>query len=108
MKYRFISKNPKGHYPMRVTDHLSGYYAVLRTNENYKNMKLFANHHGSFVHQGDNYFIHSPYELFSRDSAYHRTVVGHLLIVYLNPQKTNIDDPLKNYEPYRFGVAFMV
>jgi hypothetical protein len=93
---------------MKVTEHLAGYYGVLRTNENYRNMKLFSNHHESFTYQGLNYFIHSPYEMFSKDSAYHRTVVNHSLVVYLNPQKTILDDPLKNYEPYRFGVAFMV
>jgi hypothetical protein len=92
---------------MKVTEHLAGFYGVLRTNEHYRNIKVFANHHESFTHQGIKYSIHSPYEMFSKDSAFYRTIVNHSLVVYLNPQKTVLDEPLKSYEPHRFGIELV-
>jgi hypothetical protein len=92
---------------MKVKDHRTGFYSMLRSNRGYLNIKVVANHHKSFVRQGLNYLIHSPYEVFSKDSAYHRTVVNHSLVVYLNPQKTILDEPLEDYEPSRFDVEFM-
>jgi hypothetical protein len=107
MKYRFKSKNPKGGYPMKVTEHGAGFFGIMHTNGNLRDMKPFKNHHESFVQQGVNYFIHSPYEVLSKDSAHHRTVVNHSLIVYVNPQKTILDGPLENYKPFRFSFEFM-
>jgi hypothetical protein len=41
----------------------------------------------TFTRQGVQYFIHSPYELFSRESASHHTIVNHSMIVYVNDRQ---------------------
>jgi hypothetical protein len=61
-----------------------------------------TNHHKTFDYRGDNYWIHSPYELFSKLSAHHRTIIRHSISVYLNPQKMLIDEALESYPPKRF------
>jgi hypothetical protein len=62
---------------------------------------LDANHHESMMHEGAKYLIHNPYEMFSRESASHQTIVNHSLIVYAVPQKTIIDKALESYSPER-------
>jgi hypothetical protein len=88
---------------MSVRNHKSGYFSTIQLGINgYKNEDyLDKNHHESLVYQGAKYLIHSPYELFSRESASHQTIVNHSLIVYLNPQKTIIDEALESYPPER-------
>jgi hypothetical protein len=65
-------------------------------------IKYDYNYHHSFTHQGVNYFIHNPYEMFSKFSAKHQSIANFSMIVYLNPQKTIIDETLEGYEPRRF------
>jgi hypothetical protein len=60
------------------------------------------NHHESLNYQGINYLIHNPHELLSKLSAKHQTVANYSMIVYLNPQITDIEVTLNGYEPKRF------
>jgi hypothetical protein len=62
------------------------------------------NHHKNFDYRGVNYWIHSPYELFSKLSAHHRSIARHSIIVNLNPQKVLIDEALESYPPQRFEI----
>jgi hypothetical protein len=102
-KYRTAAQSPPGNYPMSAVDHKSGYFSIIQlgisgfSGQDY----LDENHHESLVHEGAKYLIHSPYELFSRESASHETIVNHSLIVYVNPQKTIIDKALESYPPER-------
>jgi hypothetical protein len=97
--------DPDGDYPMGVTEHVSGFSSIIglvSTRENRENRTFDRNHHKKFIFQGLNYLIHSPYEMFSKDSAVHQCIVNHSMIVYLNPQKTIIDKALEDYEPKRY------
>jgi hypothetical protein len=59
------------------------------------------NHHEKYNYQGLNYYIHSPYELVTRDSAFHQTLDNHSIIVHLSPRKILIDEALESYPPER-------
>jgi hypothetical protein len=68
----------------------------------YVGRNVDKNHHETFDYQGVKFLIHNPYELFSKQSASHTTVANSSMIVYLNPQKTIIDEVLQKYNPKRF------
>lgn len=108
-KYRIRPSNPGGPdnpYPTSVADFRSGFFATLRKLSNHakENENLDFNHHESFDYQGLNYLIHSPYELFSKTSTVHQSIVNHSIIIHLNPQKTIIDAALENYKPKKFVI----
>jgi hypothetical protein len=104
MKYRIRSLSPRGGYPMKVKDYQNGFDSTVMTNKYFNDLEFFQNIHESFIQQGNNYFISSPDEYFSKESAHHRTIVNHSLVVYLNPQKTIIDSNLEHYRPERFDI----
>jgi hypothetical protein len=90
---------------MSVTLPETGFFSDINKISHFpKRMKYDYNYHHSFTHQGVNYYIHSPHEMFSKFSAKHQSIANFSMIVYLNPQKTIIDEALKSYEPKRFEV----
>jgi hypothetical protein len=94
--------------PQSVTHFRDGFLANILKRDNvplYRFKSLDQNHHEKFNYQGLNYFIHSPYELVSRDSAFHQTIANHSIIVQLNPKKMLIDEALENYPPERLIVV---
>jgi hypothetical protein len=94
--------------PQSVTHFRDGFLANILKRDNYPHYKfenLDPNHHEKFNYQGLNYFIHSPYELVSRDSAFHQTIANHSIIVHLNPRKMIIDEALESYPPERLIVV---
>jgi hypothetical protein len=89
-------------YPLKVADYQSGFYSYLSLVSYVpRKMRYEKNHHESHNYQGVNYYIHSPYELVSKFAAKHQTISNSSMIVYLNPQKTIIDEALESYEPKR-------
>jgi hypothetical protein len=102
LKYRILGVKPRLDYPKRVKDYHAGFQSILMTNKHFFDFEVFENHHETFVSQGVDYFIHSPYELFSKESQNHRTIVNHSIFVHLDPQKTIIDTVLEKYTPERF------
>ena len=106
-KYRMRSESPEEYYPMGVTEYMSGFSSMIRfvpARTKPINKTFDRNHHKNFIFQGLNYLIHSPFELFSKDSAVHQSILNHSMVVYLNPQKTIIDKTLEDSEPQRFEV----
>jgi hypothetical protein len=90
--------------PQSVTHFRDGFLAkIMKRNDfpGYRYQSLDQNHHEKFNYQGLNYFIHSPYELVSRDSAFHQTIANHSIMVHLSPKKMLIDEALENYPPER-------
>jgi acid-sensing ion channel, other len=104
MKYRIRTMNPNKPYPLNVSEYRSGFSSVLQ--KTYHKRPMDINHHEKFNYQGINYFIHSPYEMISRETAVHQSIVNHSMIVYLNPQKTIIDKALEKYSSERFELLF--
>jgi hypothetical protein len=100
VKYRIRSQCPEKPYPLNVSEYRSGFSSVLQQTR--FNQPLGSNHHETYNHQGINYYIHSPYELISRETASHQSIVNHSLIIYLSPQKTLIDKALEEYSPERY------
>jgi hypothetical protein len=90
---------------MSATSYKSGFYSIVQLGikgiSGETEDRLDENHHESLVHEGAKYLIHSPYELFSRESASHHTIVNHSVIVHVTPQKTIIDTALESYPPER-------
>jgi hypothetical protein len=85
---------------MNVSDYQSGMFSLVGLLTHVPSKRKYDfNHHEKFNYQGVNYFIHSPYELFSKSSVTHQTIANHSMIVYLNPQKRVIDEALESYEP---------
>jgi hypothetical protein len=105
LKYRTKTLEPSGRYPMKVVTYKTSFYSYVRMGgerkENIEEGLFDPSEHETFTRQGVQYFIHSPYEMFSRESASHQTIVNHSMIVYLNPQKTIIDEALESYPPER-------
>lgn len=99
-KYRFLSYDPPGGYPMSVTGFRQGFYSLVKSNDE----KTDKNDHESLIYEGVRYFIHSPYDLFSKESLMINTIATHSLVVFLDPQKTIIDKALENYEPKRLDI----
>jgi hypothetical protein len=90
--------------PQHVTDFRSGFVSIIRKRLNYPSYRfesLDQNHHETYNYQGLNYYIHSPYEFVSRDSAFHQTIANHSIIVHLSPRKILIDEALESYPPER-------
>jgi acid-sensing ion channel, other len=104
MKYRIRTMNPNKPYPLNVSEYRSGFLSVLQQSR--WKRPLDINHHEKFNYQGINYFIHSPYEMISRETPSHQSIVNHSMIIYLNPQKTIIDEALEKYSPERFELVF--
>jgi hypothetical protein len=100
-KYRIRTQDPEKPYPMGVDDNRAGFYITFMMIENYI-FKLQENHHKLNIYDGAKYLIHSPFELFSKDSPSHQTIPGHSIIVYVNPFKMSIDEAIESYEPQRF------
>lgn len=102
-------KDPNDDYPMMISEYHSGFFSVFRMISVYSKLGdrfLVPNHHKSYVNQGVKYLIHSPYDLFSKSSISYQSVPNNSLIIYLNPQKTQIDDALKNFQPKRSEYNF--
>lgn len=91
-------------YPMGVTHFRSGFFSMLRKRtQSRKNKDIIdRNHHEKFDYQGINYLIHDPFEMFSKKSAVHQTIMNHSIIVHLHPQSTIIDKALERFKPKRF------
>jgi hypothetical protein len=90
---------------MSVTDHRSGYKVLTRLRTpavKLSQESLDRNHHEKFNYQGTNYLIHSPFELSSKLSSMHQSIVNSSLIINLKPRKTIIDEALRTYPPRRF------
>jgi hypothetical protein len=87
---------------MHVNDYRAGFYAIVQTNIDFYDTEIRSKQHETFTREGINYYIHSPFEMFSSDSAIHRTIVNHSISVYLNPEMTEIDEALKRYKLKRF------
>lgn len=71
-KYRIDIQPPPANYPLRVRSHKSGFMSLVQVGIKgylYKPDRLDPNHHENFMNEGTKYFIHSPYELFSKDST---------------------------------------
>jgi hypothetical protein len=102
MKYRVLSQLPNKPYPMNVTNFQSGFYSLISQSD--YSEPFDVNHHEKFSTQGMKNFIHNPYEMLSRSTVSHQSIVNHSLIVYLNPEKTIIDEALEDYEPKRFDL----
>jgi hypothetical protein len=102
-KYRIATFGPPGHYPMTVRTYRSGYFSYLKTgvkeNKAPEEGLLDPSDHETFTGKGIKHIIHSPYEMFSKESAKHQTINGHSMIVYLNPQKMIINKALESYPP---------
>jgi acid-sensing ion channel, other len=64
---------------------------------------LDENHHSSSTFLGVNYFFHSPYEMFTKNSKHFQSSPSNALIMYIDPQLTLIEDALKDYPPERRG-----
>lgn len=87
---------------MSIFDTNSGFNSIIRQVAHSGDEKVFdPNHHEKFNYQGLIYLIHNPYELFSKDSVLHQSILNHSMDIYLNPQKTIIDKALESYEPKR-------
>jgi hypothetical protein len=90
---------------MRVQTYKRGYFSYLREGVKKKEAPekgLFdPSDHETFTRKGIKHFIHSPYEMFSKESPNHQTFNQHSMIVYLNPQKTIIDKALESFPPKR-------
>jgi hypothetical protein len=99
-KYRIYTKEYKNTYPMNVTAYRQGFYSIVSMFESYAE-KIITEGHDNFPLDGVNYIIHSPFDLFSKESASYQSIVTHSLVVYLNPQKAIIDEALEKYEPKR-------
>jgi hypothetical protein len=100
LKYRIVTVNYKGSYPMQVTRYRQGLYATVYLFESFKQMTS-TKAHDNFPLGGVNFLIHSPFDMISKESASHQTIPTHSLVVYLNPQKSIIDEALEKYEPKR-------
>jgi hypothetical protein len=97
-----MSQKPNKTYPLKVAEYQSGYYSYVAMVSYVPSKRFYdKNHHETFNYQGVNYYIHNPYEMVTKFAAKHQTIANYSMIVYLNPQKTIIDDALKSYEPKR-------
>jgi hypothetical protein len=129
LKHRGLAENSTKPYPWSAREYLSGYITMVdlasaTTTLNGSDVNFYApnflisnfsistafikfygtNHHKTFDYRGVNYWIHSPYEWFSKLSAHHRSMTTYSIIVYLNPQKVLIDEALESYPPQRFEI----
>lgn len=76
---------------MKVTEYRKGFYSLIKDQN-------LVEYHKNFNLQGSNFYIHNPFEFISKESTRHQTIKNHSLIVYLNPQRTYIDEALEGYE----------
>jgi hypothetical protein len=101
-KYRTLAMDPDDFYPKYITDSRSGLFSIIHQGEYKKPFDY--NHHEKYAAQGANYLIHSPFEMISKASTHHQSIVNHSMIIYLSPQKTIIDEALQSYPPERFDI----
>jgi hypothetical protein len=99
VKYRIHSIKPTKPYPMRVSDFRSGLSSLIP--QAGFSEPFDVNHHEKFTTQGFKHFIHSPFEMPTRTSMMHQSIVNHSMVIYLNPEKTIVDKTLENYKPKR-------
>jgi hypothetical protein len=104
IKYRIRSQIPDDPYPMSVEDYQAGFYIIIPMVETYYDGKLDENHHNTHIYKGAKFLIHNPYDLFSKDSASHQTIVGHSTMIHVDPEKTIIHQALENHKPNRFEI----
>jgi hypothetical protein len=79
---------------MKTRNYKFGIYLLFKLLRKY----MDSNHHENFVYEGAwFYYIHSPYEIFSKESAKHHSITEHSMIVHVNPQKTIIDEAVESY-----------
>jgi hypothetical protein len=100
-KYRSMSQQNTNLYPKHVTDPQAGFFSIIHQTRYRK--PFDTNHHEKHITQGFDYFIHNPHEVLSKASIWYQSIVNHSMIIYLNPQKTIIDEALESFEPERFG-----
>jgi hypothetical protein len=95
---------------MIITEYRSGFFSLFRMkafwNSYDEEWFIDPNHHKSYLNQGIKYLIHSPYDLFSKSSISYQSITNNSLIIYLNPQKTIIDEDLKSFQPKRSEYFF--
>jgi hypothetical protein len=106
LKYYITSQRLPDRYPYGVYNNRVGFDQRLFYSDENDNKQHHTNHHPSHIYRRAKYFIHSPYEMFSSDSASHQTIYAHQMIVYLNPQKTIIDETLESYPLERLSYHF--
>jgi hypothetical protein len=99
-KYQIFSRDSGKKFPLSITDYRSGLFSIVHQAQ--PDEPFDSNHHEKFVAQGFDYLIHSPYEMISKASTLHQSIVNHSMIIYLSPQKTIIDEALQGYPPERF------
>jgi hypothetical protein len=100
-----MGEDPDKPYPMSVVASESGFYSIINlVSVIPKYRKIELNHHESFNYQGVKFLIHNPFELFYKRSSSHTTIANSSMFVFMNPQKTIIDEVLESYEPKRFEI----
>jgi hypothetical protein len=105
-KYQVTSQVMPDGYPFGVHNHRGGFDQKIYYQDENDKEQHHTNHHPSHIYRRAKYFIHSPFEIFSSDSASHQTIHLHHMIVYLNPQKTIIDETLESYPLERLSNHF--
>lgn len=102
-KYRRFPADPVTEevtYPTEVESHRSGFRSLIRTLPA-KDIDgaIDENHHDSQVFLGTQYIFHSPSDLFSKSSAHYRALISFMLLFFVDPQLTIIDEDLHAYPP---------
>jgi hypothetical protein len=105
-----MGKDPDKPYPMSIVASESGFHSLIELISHVPKVEIMfrntsLNHHESFNYQGVKFLIHNPFELFSKRSASHTTIANSSMFVFMNPQKTIIDEVLESYEPKRFEIG---
>jgi hypothetical protein len=89
---------------LKVEEYHGGFFSLIRLVSNqlkFSKLKLDTNHHKSYVYQGLNFLIHNPFDMFSRSSTLYQSVVNNSIMIYVNPQRTMIEEGLKGFRPKR-------
>jgi hypothetical protein len=107
MRYKKNTQPPNNSYPTSVTTYESGFfslYNILSSTSNFHkgDYKNYKKHHKSFIYQGLNFLINSPYEIFSQWSKTYRTITNNSIVVYLKPERRIIDKALEKYRPEKY------
>lgn len=89
---------------MNVTTYNSGFYSVFRF-EDYNDEEDIKAQREKILEKllGLNYYFHSPYEMFTKNSKNVQSSPAFSLLLFITPQVTNIDDALINYSLERRG-----
>lgn len=89
-------------YPFQVDYYRSGFSSLFRFIP-IGGGKIDDNHHASNVYSGVTYLLHSPYEMFSRTSKKVQSSPDNALVIYINPQRTILDESLHEDPPEKRG-----